>query len=259
MTGPEEPPTVSRKDRYQVREISRAVNETALAAQVSVRRYRNVLIVATLALIACAISFPLGANRFPDDIVTIRVQPAAAATPGPTAPSPSSSSTPSPSDPSPSSPPATDPPASSPSAASVGLASTADPSTSEAAAVTAVAEPDELPVEWSDVASVEGWGVLGGIIGAVVSLKRIRTSRDPTSLHVAQLALKLPAGALTALFGVVLLQSSVLPSLVPVTNGQLAAYAVLFGFAQEGLTRLVDQQSNRILDNAKPPGQLTAG
>lgn len=247
MTGPEEAHPVSQKDRYQVREISRAVNETALAAQVSVRRYRNVLIVATLALIVCAISFPLGANRFPDDIVTIRVQKTAAATPNPTAPSPSSPATAAPD-------------------------GTTDAS-SDAPAATPVVEPDEVvpgqsadeppvrakPVEWSDVASVEGWGVLGGIIGAVVSLKRIRTSRDPTSLHVAQLALKLPAGALTALFGVVLLQSSVLPSLVPVTNGQLAAYAVLFGFAQEGLTRLVDQQSNRILDNAKLPGQLTAG
>ncbi len=240
MTGPEEAHPVSQKDRYQVREISRAVNETALAAQVSVRRYRNVLIVATLALIVCAISFPLGANRFPDDIVTIRVQKTATPSPCPSA-----------------------------TAVSAG---TTDASTSEAPAATPTVEPDEVvpgqsteppvrakPVEWSDVASVEGWGVLGGIIGAVVSLKRIRTSRDPTSLHVAQLALKLPAGALTALFGVVLLQSSVLPSLVPVTNGQLAAYAVLFGFAQEGLTRLVDQQSNRILDNAKLPGQLTAG
>jgi hypothetical protein len=37
----------------------------------------------------------------------------------------------------------------------------------------------------------------------------------------------------------------------------LASYAVLFGFAQEALTRFVDQRSGQILDNAKPLSDKT--
>jgi hypothetical protein len=110
---------------------------------------------------------------------------------------------------------------------------------------------------FGDLATIEGWGMLGGLIGAVGSLRRVRASRDPAGLHLAQLALKLPAGAVTALFGIVLLQSSILPPLTPVEPGQLAAYAVLFGFAQEALTRFVDQQSGRILANAKTLNEKT--
>jgi hypothetical protein len=110
------------------------------------------------------------------------------------------------------------------------------------------------PALLSDLASIEVWGVIGGLIGAIVSLRRLRSSRDPAGLHLAQLALKLPAGALTAVFGVVLLQASILPPLTSVSDDKLAAYAVLFGFGQEALTRFVDQKSGEILDNAKPLG-----
>jgi len=121
-----------------------------------------------------------------------------------------------------------------------------------------VAEPSAASsISTGDLASIEVWGVLGGLIGAIVGLRRMRTSRDPAGLHLTQLALKLPAGAMTALFGVVLLQSGIVPPLKPVASGQIAAYAVLFGFAQEALTRFVDRQSARILDNAKPQSDKT--
>src|SRR5262249_39208867 len=84
------------------------------------------------------------------------------------------------------------------------------------------------------------------------SLYRVRSSRSPEGLQFAQLILKLPAGALTALFGVVLLQSGILPPLSAVADARLAAYAVIFGFAQEAFTHFVDRRARNLLSNTRP-------
>jgi hypothetical protein len=103
-----------------------------------------------------------------------------------------------------------------------------------------------------DLLTVEAWGAVGGLIGAVVSLRTLRASPDPLGLQAAQLALKPVAGAAIAVFGVVLLQSAILPPLSAVDVGQLAAYAIIFGFAQEAFTGMVDRQAARLLAEAKP-------
>jgi hypothetical protein len=102
------------------------------------------------------------------------------------------------------------------------------------------------------MATVEMWGVLGSIIAATASLYRLHSSRSPEGLQLAQLMLKLPAGALTALFGVVLLQSGILPPLTAVASSRLAAYAILFGFAQEAVTHFVDRRANNLLSKTEP-------
>jgi hypothetical protein len=241
-------------DRYQLREIWGVVDQAQLAAQSAVRGYRNVLSVAVFVLLVCSVAFPLAARGFSSDVLTVR-----AATTSPVAtsapPAPSSTSAPAST-------------ATSAASAVPGASASATIAPSSAAAVTpapsaasrvlasdANASPGPT---FGDLATIEGWGVLGGLIGAVASLRRLRTSRDPAGLHLAQLALKLPAGALTALFGVVLMQSEIVPPLRPATGGQIAAYAVLFGFAQEAITRFVDQQSGRILDGAQPLSAKTA-
>jgi hypothetical protein len=95
--------------------------------------------------------------------------------------------------------------------------------------------------------SIEVWGLLGGLIAATATLPRLRASRSPAGLQLAQLVLKLPAGALTALFGIVLLQSGIIPPLSTAPNSRLAAYAVIFGFAQEALTRFIDRRAADLL------------
>jgi hypothetical protein len=102
------------------------------------------------------------------------------------------------------------------------------------------------------MATIEVWGVLGGIIAATTSLYRLRASRSPEGLPLAQLMLKVPAGALTALFGVVILQSGILPPLNAVASSKLAAYAVIFGFAQEAFTHFVDRRASNLLSKAEP-------
>ncbi len=97
------------------------------------------------------------------------------------------------------------------------------------------------------MAAAEVWGLLGGAIAAVTGLYRLRSSRFPAGLQLAQLVLKLPAGALTALFGVVLLQAGIVPPLRAVSNAKLAAYAIIFGFAQEAFTHFVDRRAGHLL------------
>ena len=109
------------------------------------------------------------------------------------------------------------------------------------------------------MASIEIWGVLGGIIAATTSLYRLRSSRSPEGLQLAQLMLKLPAGALTALFGVVLLQSGILPPMSAVASSRLAAYAVIFGFAQEAFTHFVDRRASNLLSKTEPLSNENAG
>jgi hypothetical protein len=109
-----------------------------------------------------------------------------------------------------------------------------------------------------DVATVEVWGMLGSFVAVVVGLRRLSASRTSVGLHVAQLGLKVPAGALTAVFGIVLLQSSIIPGLKAVDETALGAYAVLFGFAQEALTRLVDNKAGQLINQAQPLSERTA-
>jgi hypothetical protein len=97
------------------------------------------------------------------------------------------------------------------------------------------------------MAGIEVWGLLGGVIAATAGLYRLRSSRSPAGLQLAQLVLKLPAGALTALFGIVLLQSGIIAQLSAADNSKLAAYAVVFGFAQEAFTHFVDRRARELL------------
>ncbi|HEY0638085.1 MAG TPA: hypothetical protein VGD67_10595 [Pseudonocardiaceae bacterium] len=112
-----------------------------------------------------------------------------------------------------------------------------------------------------DLATIEAWGLLGGLISAVAGMRRMRGSRDPAGLHLAQLALKLPAGALTAVFGIVLLQAEIVPPLARIGSDRIAAFAILFGFAQEAFTVFVDRRSEKMLADAGPltsPGEARA-
>lgn len=102
-----------------------------------------------------------------------------------------------------------------------------------------------------DILHLEVWGTVGGLVGLIVSLRRLTSGRHPVRLHLWQLLLKIPAGAITAVFGVGFVQAAIIPSTKAVSVGQLAAYAVLFGFAQEAATALVDRQAGRLLEQAK--------
>ena len=77
-------------------------------------------------------------------------------------------------------------------------------------------------------------------------------------LPLAQTILKLPAGAVTAVAGMLLLQHGVLGSVGPVDWPTAMAYAVLLGVAQIAVTKRIDSRANDLLGDANSKSPATA-
>jgi hypothetical protein len=101
-----------------------------------------------------------------------------------------------------------------------------------------------------DLPLVEIVGLIAAALAAAVALRNIRGTSTPYSLPVALAVLKLPTGALTAVFGLLLMRGEFIPGLSALDfPAQIIAWAVVFGYAQELLTRLVDRQAHTVLDD----------
>jgi hypothetical protein len=114
------------------------------------------------------------------------------------------------------------------------------------------------PLSSGDLAAIELWGLLGGGVSIIAALGQLRVSSRPSSLQITQLILKPLAGAAVALFGIVLTQGGLFAQLQPVSSGAIAAYALLFGFAQQALTRMVDKKASTLAGNADSAGTKAA-
>lgn len=98
-------------------------------------------------------------------------------------------------------------------------------------------------------------GMVGGSVGALPLLQDVKVGSGPFTPAVAQALLKLPAGAVISLVGLFALQHGVLDILKPQAGTALVAWAILFGFAQQGVTRAIDKRANGILSPLQaPPG-----
>lgn len=100
---------------------------------------------------------------------------------------------------------------------------------------------------------VELLGALGGLLTALVAIEKLRGYRYPYNLPLVQAVLKIPAGAFTALVGVIVVQSGSF-GIDPVSGPEMAAYVILLGAAQELITRLLDQKARSIIEAAAPKG-----
>jgi hypothetical protein len=101
-----------------------------------------------------------------------------------------------------------------------------------------------------DIPLVELVGLLAAAIAAATSLRKIRGTSTPYSLPVALAVLKLPTGALTAVFGILLMRGAFVPGLTALdSSAQIISWAVLLGYSQQLLTRFVDQRAQTVLDN----------
>jgi hypothetical protein len=93
-------------------------------------------------------------------------------------------------------------------------------------------------------------GILGGAMSATFAIQRLRTTPAPISkdLKVSLAFLKLPAGALTAIGGLILIHGEFIPGLTDLdSQGQILAYAIVLGVAQQLVTRFVDQKAEDVL------------
>ncbi len=99
-----------------------------------------------------------------------------------------------------------------------------------------------------DVLLVALVGLSAAAVAAAAAIRGIRGSSEPHGLPVAVAVLKLPTGAVTAILGLLLMRGQFVPGLSALdTSGQILAWALVFGYAQQLFTRLVDQQAHTVL------------
>ena len=125
------------------------------------------------------------------------------------------------------------------------------------AALAASASPWDIPL-------VQLVGLISAAVAAAFALRGIRGTSTPYGLPVALALLKLPTGALTAVLGLLLMRGQFVPGLTALdSSAQIIAWAVVFGYAQQIFTRLVDSQAQTVLDDvsgkATPAGAAPDG
>jgi hypothetical protein len=101
-----------------------------------------------------------------------------------------------------------------------------------------------------DVPMVALMGMLGGALSATFAIQKLRTTSTPipNDLQVSLAFLKLPAGALTAIGGLILIHGEFIPGLTDLdTQGQILAYAIVLGVAQQLVTGFIDKKAEEVL------------
>jgi hypothetical protein len=118
---------------------------------------------------------------------------------------------------------------------------------------------DVLPAG-ADIIVVAALGALGGAMAATLSIRNLKGTSTPYDVPVALALLKVPLGALTAILALVAIQGDFVPGLSLLdSQGQILAYALVFGFAQQAVSRLLDQRAQDLLEGlpggtgAEPP------
>jgi hypothetical protein len=103
-----------------------------------------------------------------------------------------------------------------------------------------------------DLTVIELVGLTAAAIATAAAIRRIKGSSERYGLPVALASLKLPTGAITAFLGLLLMRGQFVPGLSALdTSAQILAWALVFGYAQQLFTRLVDQQGQTVLDNVR--------
>jgi len=101
-----------------------------------------------------------------------------------------------------------------------------------------------------DVMVIALLGLLGGAFAAAVSIRNLRGTSTPYDLPVVLALLKIPSGALTAIVAMIALHGDFVPGLSALdSQEQILAYALVFGYAQQLLTRLIDRQAQSVLNS----------
>jgi hypothetical protein len=111
----------------------------------------------------------------------------------------------------------------------------------------------ETAQSW-DIPVVELAGLLAAALAGAFAIRSIQGTHTPYSLPVALAVLKLPSGALTAVLGLLLMRGGFIPGLSALdSSAQIIAWAIVFGYAQQLLTRFLDQQANTVLGAVGKP------
>jgi hypothetical protein len=101
-----------------------------------------------------------------------------------------------------------------------------------------------------DIMVVELIGLTAAAVAAAAAIRGFRGSSERLRVPIALVLLKLPTGAITAFLGLLLMRGQFVPGLSALdTSAQILAWALVFGYAQQLFTRLVDRQGQTVLDS----------
>lgn len=113
-----------------------------------------------------------------------------------------------------------------------------------------------LPSYVEAAALVALFGAVGALIIAVPPLAKAGGTWNPFSLPFYQGLLKLVLGAVFAIVGVLLLQSKLIPNVsFPADLPDLLTWGIIFGAAQQTVTRVVDRRAADLTSSAPADGQ----
>ncbi|WKG00762.1 hypothetical protein [Mycolicibacterium sp. HK-90] len=102
----------------------------------------------------------------------------------------------------------------------------------------------------ADIAIAALLGLVSASLVGAVAIRRMKGTSTAYALPMASLLLKLPTGALTAVAGLLMVKAGIAGDGVNLTtNAHLVGYSLLFGASQQGITGLVDRQTQSLLDN----------
>jgi hypothetical protein len=105
-----------------------------------------------------------------------------------------------------------------------------------------------------DYIVLEVVGLVAAAVAAAATLRQINGTSTPFEVPVVLALLKLPTGALTAVLGLLLMRGQFVPGLSNLdTSAQIVAWAVVFGYAQQLFTRLVDERGQAVLSAVGGP------
>ncbi|GLZ35803.1 hypothetical protein Lesp02_79900 [Lentzea sp. NBRC 105346] len=104
-----------------------------------------------------------------------------------------------------------------------------------------------------DVWLVQVLGSFGAVLASVVLLLRRRPSLSPYVMIGYQALIKIMLGAALAVVGILALGAGVTSGLIGIPSAAaLLLWAVIFGYAQQIGTRLLDKYTDEVLDKARP-------
>lgn len=217
--------TLVEQERGKIVTITRAASSAALREQVRVRSFRNILVVTTLGMTLLAIGVALTGFLNPT-MIPVCFAPEEAGQAVVVCPTAQSSSF-----------------------------------ATEGTEIAAQDIDDHVreTVNSYDLFVVELVGLAAAAIAAAAAIRGMRGSSERYGLPVALAALKLPTGAVTAFLGVLLMRGQFVPGLSALdTSAQILAWALVFGYAQQLFTRLVDRQGQSVLDSVRGADKTAA-
>jgi hypothetical protein len=222
--------SVVEQERVQIVAAMRAASSAALREQVRVRSFRDVLVATTMVMSLLAIALAITGWLYPS-LLPVCFAPEEAGSATVVCPTQQSASFP---------------------AVRVG--------TSPSETSWDIDNAVEQTVRPWDLLLVEMIGLTAAAVAAAAAIRKIRGSSERYGVPLALAALKLPTGAVTAFLGLLLMRGQFVPGLSALdTSAQILAWALVFGYAQQVFTRLVDQQGQTVLNSVRGASQVPAG